>query len=723
VNHTFFTTAGLWSSQRFVAVASIALLVACGGGNSDPIASRDGAAQRSAIFAAPPPPPPPSNFPLDLLAGEAHAIGNLDGPALAARFRQPGGAVSDAQGNLYVADTNNHSIRKLTASGIVSTIAGGKGQPGDAWGPSASSRIANPVGIVRDRRGNLYVADAGAHAIRRLAPDGAGGWVVDTIAGKSFEAGAVDGTVREARFDRPWGLALDSLGNLYVADTNNHAVRRIRLDAGMVETFAGKLGERGDAPLAPGVPRLDTRFDTPSGVAVDAQGNVFVADTYNSVVQKISAQTQTAITVAGRSDEPFDVDGEGYPGAGNARLAYPGAIAIDSANRVLVESGTAVRALAFDGSATQVTTVAGSPYVAGDTDGPATSASFRSMLALHVTHDHDIIVMEWSQGTLRKISSGANPTVTTIAGARAIRGNTDGLGAAAKFDDPRGVAWSASTGLVVADITRIRAVDANGRVRTVAGSQSGFEDGPVATARFGYAVGVAVAPDGVIHVADASNCAVRRIASSQVSVIAGKPGDCQVIDGPPSVARFRGPRHLADDPGGLLVVEDHVLRRIHADGSIQTIAGSIGQCGLVDGDALTVGRLCGPSQVAVAPDGVIYVLDAKGIRRLERGADGRLNIATAFRSSSIRSFTIDPQGLLYVGSHDHTISRIAGNGEATLVAGTADTQSFIPGSLPGVLSEPNGMAIRPDGALLFSTGRGIGIARPGTYLPCTPSTC
>jgi sugar lactone lactonase YvrE len=463
VTHAFFTTAGLWSSQRFVAVASIALLVACGGGNSDPIASRDAAARRSAIVAAPPPPPPPSNFPLDLLAGEAHAIGNLDGPALAARFNEPQGAVSDALGNLYIADTGNQSIRKLAADGTVSTIAGKSGALGSADGPGDSARFLAPSGMARDRAGNLYVADTSAHTIRRLKPNGDGGWVVDTIAGKFLEPGAIDGTARDARFLRPLGLALDSVGNLYVADSGNHAVRRIRRHDGTVETFAGQLGVRGDAPAAPGVPRLQTRFDNPQGVAIDAQGNVFVADTFNSVVQMVRAQTQTAITVAGRDGQPGNSDGEGYPGASNARLEWPTGIAVDASGQVRVSSGSTIRTLSVLGPTTYVDTLAGNPQQSGGTDGPLASALF-TYSRLHVTPDGDVIVMEANQGTLRKIAGGSNPGVTTIAGARARQGQGDAVGAAATFYAPFGVALSVGSELLVADSSRVRAVDPSGKV-------------------------------------------------------------------------------------------------------------------------------------------------------------------------------------------------------------------------------------------------------------------
>jgi DNA-binding beta-propeller fold protein YncE len=223
-----------------------ACLAACGGGGSGAAASVREAPQAAGTDAIAQPSPQQQR--LSLLAGEAGAVGNLDGPALDARFNQPRGVVADALGNLYVADTWNHAIRKIASDGAVSTIAGNSGAPGAADGTAAEARFCLPWGITRSRLGALYMADACGHTIRALTFDAQSGWTVRTVAGQAFSSGA--------------------------------------------------------APHATYVPKLDTRFNWPRSVAVDAQGNVVVADSNNFVVQIVVAATGMAYTAAGRSNEP-----------------------------------------------------------------------------------------------------------------------------------------------------------------------------------------------------------------------------------------------------------------------------------------------------------------------------------------------------------------------------------------------------------------------------------
>lgn len=212
------------------------------------------------------------------LAGSLEA-GYKDGSGNAARFRSPASIAVDAGGNIYVADTNNHRIRLVSPSGEVTTLAGST-RPGYvagyADGPAAEARFQNPRSVAVDAQGNVYVADAGNNCIRKIAPDGQ----VVTFAG-SREAGYADGKGTEARFNYPSGIAVDAQGNLYVADTANHRIRKITPD-GVVTTLAGS-GQPGNADgLAP-----EAQFRAPEGVAVDTKGNVYVADTGNNRIRKI----------------------------------------------------------------------------------------------------------------------------------------------------------------------------------------------------------------------------------------------------------------------------------------------------------------------------------------------------------------------------------------------------------------------------------------------------
>ncbi len=172
-------------------------------------------------------PPPPKladagdgepPFGLELLAGDIGGFGNEDGTGAAARFDYPLDVAVDSFGNVYVADQGNHTIRKVTAAGVVTTLAGTAGMSGSTDGTGAAARFDNPIGVAVDSSGNVYVADHDNHTIRKVTAAG----MVTTLAGTAGMSGSTDGTGAAARFDHPWGMAVDSSGNVYVADQANH---------------------------------------------------------------------------------------------------------------------------------------------------------------------------------------------------------------------------------------------------------------------------------------------------------------------------------------------------------------------------------------------------------------------------------------------------------------------------------------------------------------------
>jgi sugar lactone lactonase YvrE len=214
-----------------------------------------------------------SNF-----AGEGGVFGSADGVGTAARFSAPQGLAIDGAGNIYVADTGNNMIRKITPAGVVTTFAGQAGTFGFADGAGSAARFNVPRGIASDTLGIVYVADNSNQVIRRITPDGN----VTTIAGVPGVAGSDDGAAVAARFRDPPGIAVDAAGNLYVADQGNHTIRKI--SAGVVTTIAGSAGVAGYADGNGSV----ARFNSPEGIAVDAAGNVYVADRGNNAIRRIT---------------------------------------------------------------------------------------------------------------------------------------------------------------------------------------------------------------------------------------------------------------------------------------------------------------------------------------------------------------------------------------------------------------------------------------------------
>lgn len=225
------------------------------------------------------------------LAGLEYNSGSTDGTGSAARFNQPEGIAVDGVGNVYVADSLNNTIRRITPNRVVSTLAGLPGNSGKSDGTGSAARFSDPEGLAVDEAGNVYVADSGNHTIRKMAAGGG----VSTLAGRAGSWGSADGSGGAAQFLVPAGVAVDGLGNVYVADTGNHTIRKIGPN-GKVTTLAGSALNSGNAD---GIGSA-VRFDHPWSVAVDSTGNVYVADRYNNTIRK-GWPTPLTITVGPES--------------------------------------------------------------------------------------------------------------------------------------------------------------------------------------------------------------------------------------------------------------------------------------------------------------------------------------------------------------------------------------------------------------------------------------
>jgi sugar lactone lactonase YvrE len=258
------------------------------------------------------------------LAGLAGVSGNADGTGSDARFQNPSGVAVDGAGNVYVADTLNHTLRKVTSAGVVSTLAGTPGSSGSTDGTGSAAQFQGPQGLTIDSAGNLYVADTNNHTIRQVVP--ATGEVI-TIAGLAGNSGSTDGLGGTARFNYPSDVTIDSAGNLYVADTDNDTIRAIQ-PSGLVSTLAGLAGNSGSADGTGSA----ARFDSPSAVAVDLSGNVYVADTGNFTIRKVVPATGAASTLAGLAGTSGGTDGEGAA----VRFFGPTGIAVDSHDNLYI---------------------------------------------------------------------------------------------------------------------------------------------------------------------------------------------------------------------------------------------------------------------------------------------------------------------------------------------------------------------------------------------------
>jgi sugar lactone lactonase YvrE len=353
---------------------------------------------------------------------------------------------------LYVADMYNHAVRKITSSGNVSTVAGGTGV-GSTDGLGSNAKLNYPNGVALDLFGNLIVADTYNHALRKITPS----TTVSTIAGVAQNAGSSDGLSTSAKFNTPWNMAADSAGNIFVADSSNHTIRKID-STGLVSTFAGLGLVTGNTDGMGG----SARFSTPSGIVIDRKGNIFVADRLNHTIRKI-LPTGAVSTFAGTSGVPGSANAIGTAASFN----NPSSLAVDAAGNLIVadQLNHTIRSIAPDGA---VTTIAGLAGIAGWINATGTSARFNNPNGVAVDSNGNIFVSDFNNQSIRKIAPGG--AVTTFAGTGTL-GSTDGVGAGARFYNPAAIAIDTSDNLYVADQTNstVRKITPAAAVTTVLG--------------------------------------------------------------------------------------------------------------------------------------------------------------------------------------------------------------------------------------------------------------
>jgi len=685
-----------YSQYLYICISAILaslLLASCGGGGG----SDSGSSGTTSPVAQ-----------LSLLAGSAGGSGNTDGTGAAASFTSPYSVATDSSGNVYVADTNNHTIRKITPAGVVTTVAGSAGVRGSADGTGAAASFNTPSSVATDSSGNVYVADTFNHTIRKITPAG----VVTTLAGSAGVFGSADGTGAAASFNFPRGVATDSSGNVYVADTFNSTIRKIT-PAGVVTTLAGSAGVGGSADGTGAA----ARFNLPRGVATDSSGNVYVADSSNSTIRKITP-AGVVTTLAGSAGVFGSADGTGAA----ASFTSPYGVATDSSGNVYVADtdNSTIRKITPAGV---VTTVAGSAGVFGSADGTGAAARFNNPIGVATDSSGNVYVADTNNHTIRKITPAG--AVTTLAGSAGVIGSADGTGAAASFNRPFGVATDSSGNVYVADLSNhtIRKITPAGVVTTLAGSAgfSGSTDGTGAAARFNFPIGVATDSSGNVYVADLSNHTIRKITpAGVVTTVAGSAGVSGSADGTGAAASFNNPYGVATDSSGNVYVADfsnHTIRKITPAGVVTTLAGSAGFSGSTDGTGAAA-SFNNPRGVATDSSGNVYVADSNNstIRKItpagvvttlagSAGVSGSADGTGAAASfNNPYGVATDSSGNVYVAdTFNSTIRKITPAGVVTTLAGSAGVIGFVPGDLPGVLNSPYGVALF--GSTLYATSR------------------
>ena len=637
----------------------------------------------------------------------------------------------DSRGNLYVADTTNHCIRKITPAGAVTTFAGmceTSGNTNHATNATMAS-FSSPEGVAVDSDGNVYVADTGNHVIRRIAAGPTGG-AVTTFAGSTM--GFADNAMATmASFNAPQGIAVDSDNNVYVADTGNHRIRRIAAGTtvgGAVSTFAGSAA-MGSADNATATM---ASFNAPQGIAVDSDNNVYVADTGNHVIRRIAAGTTVggAVSTFAGSTMGFADNAT----ATDAQFKAPQGLAVDSDNNVYVaDTGNhRIRRIAA-GSTTgdAVTTVAGGG-TAGFMDGAPTAAQFNSPRGIAV-RGTTIYVSDTTNHRIRRIGAQATtppPPVSTLVGS-GTAAFTDASGAEAQFSSPEDLATDSTGNVYVADTANhcIRKITSAGVVTTFAGTCRTMGSANHATdatmASFNAPEGLAVDGTGNVYVADTGNHVIRRIAAGAtggaVTTLAGTAGTTGFMEGTGAAAQFSSPKGIAINRAGTeLYVADtgnHRIRKItNPAGVVTTLAGS-GTAGHNDATGAAA-QFSSPEGIAINSAGTeLYVADT-GNHRIRKvtspagvvttfaggttaGSDNHDSNATMARFSSPEGLALDATGAnLYIAdTGNHVIRRIVvgtgtTGGAVTTVAGSG-TMGFMDGALTAAqFNSPRGIVVR-----------------------------
>ncbi|CAN5473236.1 hypothetical protein BH10PSE17_BH10PSE17_02370 [soil metagenome] len=553
----------------------------------------------------------------------------------------------------------DYRIKRLSADLKTITTIAGSGANDVNDGAANVASFNNVRGIARDPGGNLYVTDL--YTIRRVATDG----TVTTIAGVPFAEGYANGTGSAARFNQVEGIAIGADGDLYVADVQNHVVRRVT-PAGVVTTYAGST--RGDAEGAP----LAAQFDFPRGVVTAPNGDVIVTDYGSSRVKRIvrSGNDAGAVeTLAGNHTVAAP-----YPdGIGTAAvIVLPNGIVYENGT-VIVQDGIGLLRR-IDLTTKAVTTVAGSrTLLGGYADGSATTGRLTGYAyGIASAPGGSYIVTDGE--SIRSVSAAAD--VRTIATSRAYGISSEGTGdlstlPLALYENSSVIGVQAfivdpSGNLVFAearnkDIRRISPTGAVTLIAGLAGSGGGpgfsMVDGVGSEAQFlniGY--GMARGPDGALYVTDSNS--VRRIGiDNTVTTIAGPQVPTQVapVDGPEASARFGFISSLAVDAANSVFVADplsHAIRRIDATGNVTTYGGALGQAGTDDGPIATA-RFDVPNCIVVAPDGALLVADNGRLRRISPDGSAVTTLAAPTGIAGIGDFVVDADGTVYYGGQGH----------------------------------------------------------------------
>ena len=632
----------------------------------------------------------------DLGTGES-GYGGDGGKATEARLKLPAGLTIDRKGNLYIADRNNHRIRKVDSRGNITTVAGNgtAGFSGDG-GKATEAQLSRPSGVAVDDKGNLYIADRSNDRIRVVNSKG----IITTFAGDGVDGFKGDsGPAAQAQLSKPFGLALDKKGNLYIADRGNNRVRRIN-PQGIIHTVAGDggfffMGDNGPAYRA--------SIAGPTGVAVDKNGVLYIADRNNNRIRSVDTQGMIR-TIAGTGHQDYNGDSEM---ARDTNLHLPFGVALDQDGKLLVVDRSHYRIRRVDTRRGGITTVAGNgiKMFAGD-GGPATGAKLSFPHGIAVDKKDNLVISDKGHYRIRRVTQDG--IIQTIAG-NGIRGNIgDDLpvleasiyGATSLKLNGKGeifiVSPSGFTSL-------IRKVDEKGIMRKVMGTvdkdylesiaKSKYK-GKVQTGELAIITtfsDIAFDPKGNMFISDRLNHQIRKVsAKGEITTIAGTGESAYYGDGgPASEAAFRDPGALTTDKEGNLYIADganNMIRKIDTKGIVSTVGGNGNHENSGDGGPALKAGIRNMDYLAMSPSGELHIagMNSHVVRKITKDGKIATVAGTGYQGyfgdggpgpkamlKSPSAVTFDSKGNLYISDMgNNRIRKVDTKGIITTFAGS-----------------------------------------------------
>ncbi len=659
---------------------------------------------------------------LAIVAGTNRAL--ADGPATAAPLVGSTMAV-DGSGNLYVADTNNSVVAKITPSGTQSIVAGIPGERGlPPPGPASASDLAAPSSVAVDGSGNLYIADSANSLVEEVTPSG----TLSIIAGTVGLPGASSpGSATHSHLNFPEGVAVDGTGNVYIADTNNDVVEKLT-PTGTLSIVAGVEGTRGPPTAGPATA---SDLDHPQGVAVDGSENVYIADTNNDVVEKVTPSGALSI-FAGTALLPAAP----APGpATSSGLNLPEAVAVDGSGNVYVADtfNDVVEKITPSGT---LSIAAGNGSFGRPAPGPATASPLARPSGVAADGSGDLYIADAFNTVIEKVTPAG--ALSVFAGVFGYGPPTPGPAAASALSyplagssdlsGPAGVAVDSSGDLYIADAGNdvVEKVTPSGTLSIFAGrvGQTGLPTSGAATSSdLGAPYGVALDASGDLYsIADAANSLIEKVTpSGSLSIVAGIPGHSGApTPGLATNSDLDGPLGVAVDGSNNLYIADAANNRIEKvtpSGTLSVVAGN-GQSGVPTPGLATASDLAGPAGVAVDGSGNVYVADTNNSLVEKVTPSGTLSIFAGMLFFGFGEFgpptpgpasasTLGlPAGLAFDGAGDlyiadagsSVVAKVDPSGTLSVIAGTAGQGPPTPG--PGIASDVN----MPSGVAADSAG-------------------